>query len=154
MSDRSLCKAKRVDNGEWITGYVIINGGYTYILNGIVEVNDEYIAIEDWRFIDLNTLCMNTTLKDKNGNMIFIGDEVSILYDECSQSDESFVIQVPYTFEIALDKEMVTTLFREYVTVWDGVDEVKIKDYIEDYDARDMVNDGVCDCAVIGNKFD
>lgn len=35
-------------NDGYVTGYPIVSGKDAYILNGVVEANEEYIAIEQW----------------------------------------------------------------------------------------------------------
>ena len=37
MEDRYLCKAKRLDNGEWVIGYVVKYGMMTVIIVRIVD---------------------------------------------------------------------------------------------------------------------
>ncbi|MEG0123166.1 hypothetical protein [Enterococcus sp.] len=32
----------------YVTGYPIVSGNDAYILNGVIEANSEYIAIEQW----------------------------------------------------------------------------------------------------------
>ena len=37
MEERYLCKAKRLDNGEWVIGYVVKYGMMTVIIVRIVD---------------------------------------------------------------------------------------------------------------------
>lgn len=71
MQDRYLFKAKRVDNGAWVTGY-IARYGYTgrekyYIIPSYAS--DLYSFL-----IDKDTICQCTGLKDKNGKLIWEND--------------------------------------------------------------------------------
>ena len=68
MEDRYLFKAKRIDNGEWVEGYLYGIWEKRYILWGMT--NDVPNMIE----VDPTTICQCTGLKDKNGKLIWEND--------------------------------------------------------------------------------
>lgn len=83
MQDRYLFRGKRIDNGEWVHGYLFDDGfenGRVFI-GGIVIEKYNGTACDDWNVtginfyeIDPNTICQCTGLKDKNGNLIWEND--------------------------------------------------------------------------------
>lgn len=71
MEDRYLSKAKRIDDGDWLVGYVV-KYGYTgkekyYIVPSYAS---DLYAIE----VDPSTICRCTGLEDKNGKLIWEND--------------------------------------------------------------------------------
>nr|DAP38882.1 MAG TPA: YopX protein [Bacteriophage sp.] len=70
MEDRYLSKAKRIDNGEWVQGYLFGIWEERYILWGMT--ND----IPDMIEVDPSTICQCTGLRDKNGKLICENDIV------------------------------------------------------------------------------
>lgn len=80
MKDRYLFKAKRIDNGEWEIGSLII------LSNGECEIwnrcNNSPDSDPMWRRcvithkVEPSTICQCTGLKDKNGKLIWENDVV------------------------------------------------------------------------------
>ncbi len=71
MEDKYLSKARRIDNGDWLVGYVV-KYGYTgkekyYIVPNYAS---DLYAIE----VDPSTICRSIGLKDKNDNLIWEND--------------------------------------------------------------------------------
>lgn len=93
MNDRYLFKAKRLDNGEWVQGYLFDDGfenGKIFI-GGLVIEEYNGTACDDWNitgidFSEVNpsTICQCTGMKDKNGKLIWendiVRDEHGIFY--------------------------------------------------------------------------
>lgn len=77
MEDRYLFKAKRLDNGEWVQGYLYGILEKKYIIWGMT--NDIPNMIE----VDPTTICQCTVLKDKNGKLVWENDIVNCLTEEC-----------------------------------------------------------------------
>ena len=80
MENRFLSRGKRIDNGEWIQGYLYGIWERRYILWGMT--ND----IPDMVEVDPATVCQCTGLKDENGELIWENDIVKDLFsDVCAQ---------------------------------------------------------------------
>ena len=70
MESRYLYRGKRIDNGEWVEGYLYGIWERRYILWGMT--NDIPNMVE----VDPETVCQCTAMPDKNSKLIFENDIV------------------------------------------------------------------------------
>lgn len=87
-----LFKAKRLDTGEWIEGYLfsdgIENSNRMFVGNILIEKNKENTC-ENWNItgydfeeVDPKTICRYAGLIDKNGKKIFESDKLADKYGD------------------------------------------------------------------------
>ena len=88
--------------GEWKRGYLIEDEGQSYIINGVVEANDEYISIGEWCSVDPETLGLSTGLFDKNETEIFEGDIVKRYRNPFLKAEWEYQIEVVVKREACL----------------------------------------------------
>ena len=84
MNYRYLYRAKNIDDGEWVQGYLYGIWERRYILWGMT--NDVPDMIE----VDPSTICQCTGLKDKNGKLIWENDIMVAHIDDVFPEDETY----------------------------------------------------------------
>ncbi len=135
MKDRYLFKAKRVDNGEWVTGqYVKGLDMYDKEVHLIFEPTTIFYSsgeTDGWSEIDPSTICQCTGLKDKNGNLIWENDIVT--YCD-TYSTESGLAESDCNGQVVWDDETISFQVTNRLSA-------------ESYEVLD-------ECSIIGNIFD
>ena len=89
MQDRYLFRAKRLDNGQWVQGFICkkkykSNKFYISCFHD-KDDNEQFFAI------DPDTICQCTGLKDKNGKLIWENDIMVAHLDEDYPEDETYI---------------------------------------------------------------
>ena len=134
MNNRYLYRAKRIDNGEWVEGYLIADEqneekcfiGYVFGTNDDGTPHDFDVVA-----VDPSTICQCAGLRDKNGKLIWENDIVSFLdmYSTENGWSESGCVG-----KVAWDDETISFQVTNRLSA-------------ESYEVLD-------ECLVIGNIFD
>ena len=133
MEDRYLFKAKRLDNGEWVQGYLVYdNRDKLYrIIMEIQYSTGTCITTDNAPRVDSSTICQCTGLKDKNGKLIWENDVVGF-WD--TYSTENGQAEMDCIGKVVWDDETISFQVTNRLSA-------------ESYEVLD-------ECSVIGNIFD
>lgn len=138
MNDRYLFRAKRIDNGELIEGFLIFEKDRAFIAHRIFEVTNSYSkAGEEYGFgnfieVDPSTICQCTGLYDEDRKKIFEGDIVGFI--DCTSTENGYSEQY-CRGQVTWDKETASFQVTERLSA-------------ESYEVLDR------GCKVLGNIFD
>ena len=133
MEDRYLYRAKRLDNGEWVQGYLVYdNRDKLYrIIMEIQYSTGTCITTDNAPRVDSSTICQCTGLKDKNGKLIWENDIVAY-WD--TYSTENGWAEADCIGKVVWDDETLSFQVTNRLSA-------------ESYEVLD-------ECSVIGNIFD
>ena len=127
-----LFKAKRIDNDEWVEGYVVRKHGLYFIYS---IVNSESCRQNNYEIIP-ETLCQFTGLCDKNGKRIWENDILMAHLDEFYPEDVTYET-VEWGVAGWVGRE-TSNIDREYGSV--------DREYLDEFDLEHF--------EVVGNIFD
>lgn len=127
MENRYLYRGQRIDNGEWVEGF-LMDENY---INTPFNDNEVGGRFDDPVEIDESTLCQCTGLRDKNGKLIWENDIVGF-WD--TYSTESGLAEADCIGKVVWDDETLSFQVTNRLSA-------------ESYEVLD-------ECSVIGNIFD
>ena len=118
-------KAKRIDNGEWVEGYLFRMSEHH---PPFIMLSDRYGESHE---VDPSTICQCTGLKDKNGKLIWENDVVGF-WD--TYSTENGQAEMDCIGKVVFDDETISFQVTNRLSA-------------ESYEVLD-------ECSIIGNIFD
>lgn len=140
MEDRYLFKAKRLDNGEWVTGNLIQNPFFKVVRSWISSEQEDKTRLRSisrtqalWNSIevDSSTICQCTGLKDTDGKLIWENDVVVFLDTYSTENGQE---EMGCIGKVVWDDETISFQVTNRLSS-------------ESYEVLD-------ECSVIGNIFD
>lgn len=103
------------NKGKWQYGYLIEDTGQSFIINEVIEANEQYITIGSWYPVRPDTVSQSTGFEDNCGDAIFEGDIILWTYwDEFEDSGRAKIVFDKGMFkllDICTEKEVWDNLF-------------------------------------------
>lgn len=129
-----LFKAKRIDNGEWVEGWLFLTKDNTYIAYASQFDDDLFLSPKNiFIAVDIETICQYTGLTDKNDNKIWENDVVKCYADTDDLGNDLY-----FFYKV---------IWHELYHCWWLSDIHTLEDeYLHEYNPSDI--------EVIGNTFD
>ena len=97
MEDRYLFRAKQMDNGEWVEGFLFqlcYDSIFCWCIGNEPLSPNDYSELcgfnREWFYIDESTICQCTGFKDRNGNLVFENDIMIAHLDDCFPEDITY----------------------------------------------------------------
>ena len=116
MKNSNIFRGKRIDNGEWIEGYLVVaekdiplilqSKSYAFLPDGanVICANCYRVAAD--------TLCRCAGICDQNGKMLFTGDTVDFFDQVGTVTSECGAFGI--TFQENIDWNKIATAIPEY----------------------------------------
>lgn len=144
--DRYLCKAKRLDNAEWETGFYVKCRGHHYILPVYDDDHGYDERYAEWIEIDPKTTCQYTGMQDNNVRKIWENDIIE--FEDCGEEGYEYKEGFDFTNKAKIVWKNGRYELDNFLSTNSGV----VYDMNNnDHEAFALV---FKDCEIIGNIFD